>query len=73
MENKSITLRLISLSAIALLTAYVAGLLDWVLDYSAGVGNDTVGLLGNAGSIIALLVYTYFGIRFFNRFIDSVV
>lgn len=73
MDNKSTTLLLISLSAIAFLTAYTTGLLDWMLDYSAEVVNDIVDLFRNMVELIALLAYTYFGIRFFNRFVRNQV
>ncbi|WP_018618322.1 hypothetical protein [Spirosoma luteum] len=71
MENKSTTLLLISLGLITVLVAYAGGLFDWMLDYSTEAGNDTLDLLGNTIGLVALVAYIYFGIRFFNRFVDS--
>ncbi len=71
MNNKLTTLLLISLGTIAVLVAYTAGLFNWMLDYSGEAENDTVALLRNTADLIALLAYIYFGIRFFNRFVNS--
>ncbi|WP_245565211.1 hypothetical protein [Spirosoma spitsbergense] len=51
--------------------AYAAGLFDWILDYSGEAENDMVDLFRNTVGLIALLAYTYFGIRFFNRFVSE--
>jgi|UPI00035D90B6 hypothetical protein len=71
MDNKSTTLLPISLGAITFLMAYAAGLFDWILDYSGEAENDMVDLFRNTVGLIALLAYTYFGIRFFNRFVSE--
>ena len=68
MDKKSITLLLTSLGAITFIVAYAAGLFDWILDYAGDAETDIAGLLRNTVGLIALLAYTYFGIRFFNRF-----
>jgi hypothetical protein len=69
MDKKSTTLLLIALGTVAILIGYAAGVFNWILDYSTENGNDTAYLLRNTIGLVALLAYTYFGIRFFNRFV----
>lgn len=71
MGKKSTALLLLSLGVIAIIVAYAAGLFDWMLDYSSETKGDILDLLGSPISLIALLAYIYFGIRFFNRCVSE--
>lgn len=69
MNTKSTTLLLISLGAITVLMAYVAGLFNWMLYYPGEDEKDILYSFRNVVGMVALLAYIYFGIRFFNRFV----
>lgn len=58
-----------ALGSLAAFIGYCAAIVDWIQDYSGGVykQNFMEAVLETA----ALVVYTYLGIRFFNRNISS--
>ena len=62
---KILLLLLITLGALAAFIGYCAALLDWIQDYTGGVyGQNYMEAVLETS---ALAVYTYLGIRFFNR------
>ncbi|MBD2755955.1 hypothetical protein [Spirosoma validum] len=67
--HKILLLILISLGALVAFTGYCAALIDWIQDFSGGVyqKNYLEAVLETAG----LGIYTFLGIRFFNRNLGS--
>lgn len=63
--RKLLLLLLIILGASAAFTGYCAALLDWVQDFSGGVYQRN--LVEAVLETSALVIYTYLGVRFFNR------
>ncbi len=73
MNTKSITSLLILLGLIVALMAYAAGVFNWMTDNSGEADDNRTGLLSNTIGLVALTVYVYFGIRFFNRRVSEQV
>lgn len=63
--HKTLLLLLITLGALAAFVGYCAAIVDWIQDFSGGVyrQNFSEAVLETS----ALVLYTYLGIRFFNR------
>ncbi|WP_461113502.1 hypothetical protein [Spirosoma jeollabukense] len=58
-------LLLICVGALVAFALYCAALINWIEDYSTGLyDRNYAGLMLETG---AILIYTYLGIRFFNR------
>lgn len=67
--QKTFFLLLIIIGASIAFVGYCALLIDWIQDYSNGVyGHNRLEAVLESG---ALLLYTYFGIKFFNRHLGS--
>lgn len=64
---------LILLGLIVALMAYAAGVFNWMTDNSGEADDNRTGLLSNTIGLVALTVYVYFGIRFFNRRVSEQV
>lgn len=67
--SKILLLLLVSIGALLAFIGYCAALVDWIQDLSGGVyqQNTMEALLETSG----LIIYTYLGIRFFNRNLGS--
>lgn len=67
--DKKLLIVLVIVGAITAFIGFFIVLFDWVQAYTNGVysTNSTEGFLKTA----ALIVYVYFGIRFFNRHFSS--
>ncbi|SFC31702.1 hypothetical protein [Spirosoma endophyticum] len=62
-------LLLICIGALVAFALYCAALINWIQDYSAGMyDRNYTRLMLETG---AILIYTYLGIRFFNRNLRS--
>ncbi len=67
--DKRLLLTLIILAILVAPIAYITLLINWFKNYTSGITsyNSTEVVC----ETIAVLIYTYFGIRFFNRHINS--
>ena len=63
--SKILLLSLVGIGALLAFVGYCAALVDWIQDFSGGVyrQNSMEAFLETSG----LLLYTYLGVRFFNR------
>ncbi|GAB2593672.1 hypothetical protein [Spirosoma areae] len=68
--HKLLIIFVIILGASAAFAGYFAGLLDWIQDFSSGLysAHPIEATLETS----ALLTYTYFGVKFFNRHFSSI-
>lgn len=67
--HRLLLLLLVILGALLAFTLYCAALIDWIQDYSTGVySQHIIEAILETG---AILLYTYLGIKFFNRHIVS--
>ncbi|MFD2933045.1 hypothetical protein [Spirosoma flavum] len=67
--HKTFLLFIIIIGASVAFFGYCAVLIDWIRDYSSGVyRHDYLEAVLESG---ALVLYTYFGIKFFNRHVSS--
>ncbi len=67
--HKTFLLFIIIIGALVAFCGYWAILIDWIRDYSSGVYNhNCLEAVLESG---ALLLYTYFGIKFFQRHVNS--
>lgn len=66
---RTLLLLLICLGALVAFALYCAALINWIQDYSTGLHDrHYTRLMLETG---AILIYTYLGIRFFNRNLRS--
>lgn len=67
--NRTFFLLIVIVGALAAIFGYCVVLINWIQNYSRGVyfNNQLENLLVSA----ALVLYTYFGIRFFYRHVNS--
>lgn len=66
--DKTLTILLVIIGTIAAFVGYFAALADWIQDYTNGTyqRNPMEGVF----ETLALVLYTYLGIRFFTRHIS---
>ena len=67
--DKTLMVLLVVIGAVAAFVGYFAALTDWIQDYANGTyqRNPAEAVL----ETLALVAYTYLGIRFFTRHISS--
>ncbi|WP_332369237.1 hypothetical protein [Spirosoma telluris] len=67
--DRTLLILFVILGSIAAFAGFFFVLLDWVQYYTSGIyGRNSTEAIFETG---ALLLYTYFGIRFFNRHVSS--
>lgn len=67
--HKTIRLFLVVAGALVALIGFSTLIISWFQDYSSYA--DPYDLPGNVFKIGGLVVYAYFGVRFFDRHVDS--
>ena len=67
--SKTLLLLLICLGALGAFALYCAALINWVQEYSTGMYEHNYTQL--TLETVAIFLYTYLGIRFFNRNLRS--
>lgn len=67
--SKAFILLIILIGASAAFFGYCAVLIDWIQNYSAGVYSQT--RLEVIVESVALFLYTFFGVKFFYRHVNS--
>ena len=67
--HKTLLLFIIIMGALVAFFGYCALLIDWLQDYSSGVYSSNLLEAGLESG--GLLLYTFFGIKFFNRHVGS--
>lgn len=67
--DKTLMIVLVVIGALAAFVGYFAAVIDWLQDYNSGRynHNPTEAVV----ETLALVAYTYLGIRFFSRHISS--
>lgn len=67
--DKTLMIMLVVIGAIAAFVGYFAALIDWIQDYTSGrySYNPSEAVF----ETLALIAYTYLGVRFFNRHMNS--
>ena len=67
--DKTLLILIIVIGAVAAFVGYFAALIDWLQDYAIGTYslNPTEAVV----ETLALIAYTYLGVRFFSRHVNS--
>ena len=68
--DKTVLILAVVIGTIAAFVGYFAALIDWLQDYTSG--RYSHNLMEAVFETLALIAYTYLGVRFFSRHINSV-